>query len=180
MGCGQRAVQRGRHVPNERFLQHSQHQLHFDCSKGSACCRSRRKVIYQRVRPSRYFFTGDADLNLRRYNLEYNGSKAQGMLALAKQLLADGVPLDGIGFQGHLIVGSVPTALQAAIESFASLGLDVAITELDIRMTLPATAALYAQQKTDYQNVIKACKAVTRCVGVTVWDYTDKVRTIIM
>lgn len=42
-------------------------------------------------------------------------------------------------------------------------------------MTLPATAALYAQQKTDYQTVIKACKSVTGCVGVTIWDYTDKV-----
>ena len=55
------------------------------------------------------------------------------------------------------------------MESFAALGVEVAITELDIRMTLPATDALLAQQKTDYQNVIAACMAVDACVGVTVW-----------
>ena len=41
-------------------------------------------------------------------------------------------------------------------------------------MTLPATAALLAQQKTDFQNVVAACNAVSSCVGVTVWDWTDK------
>ena len=51
----------------------------------------------------------------------------------------------------------------------------VAITELDIRMTLPSTDALLAQQQTDYENVIKACNAVEGCIGMTIWDYTDKV-----
>ena len=58
--------------------------------------------------------------------------------------------------------------------SFLTL-VQVAITELDIRMTLPATDALLAQQKTDYETVIKACNAVPKCIGVTIWDYTDKV-----
>lgn len=49
------------------------------------------------------------------------------MLALAKQLLADGVPLDGIGFQGHLIVGSVPTAIATQLSLFTALGLEVAV-----------------------------------------------------
>lgn len=43
-------------------------------------------------------------------------------------------------------------------------------------MTLPSTDALLQQQKTDYENVIKACNAVEGCIGMTVWDYTDKVR----
>ena len=42
-------------------------------------------------------------------------------------------------------------------------------------MTLPATDALLAQQKTDYMNVIAACNAVKGCIGITIWDYTDKV-----
>lgn len=94
------------------------------------------------------------------------------MLSLVKSLQAANVPLDGIGFQGHLIVGQVPTALQSQIEEFTALGLEVALTELDIRMTLPATAALYEQQKTDYQNVIAACNNVEKCIGVTIWDFT--------
>ena len=96
------------------------------------------------------------------------------MLNLVKSLQADGVPIDGVGFQGHLIVGSVPSNLQSQLEAFTALGIEVAITELDIRMTLPETDALLAQQKTDYENVIAACNAVAGCIGVTIWDYTDK------
>jgi endo-1,4-beta-xylanase len=46
-------------------------------------------------------------------------------------------------------------------------------------MTLPVTDALLAQQKKDYQSVVNACRNVDKCVGVTVWDYTDKVSHVI-
>jgi endo-1,4-beta-xylanase len=59
------------------------------------------------------------------------------------------------------------------MKQFTALGIEVAITELDIRMTLPETAALLEQQKTDYNTVISACNSVTGCIGVTIWDYTD-------
>ena len=96
------------------------------------------------------------------------------MINLVSSLLAQGVPIDGIGIQAHLIVGSVPSTLQANWQAMADLGVDVAITELDIRMTLPVTAAHLEQQKADYQKVVAACVAVTRCVGITIWDWTDK------
>ena len=84
------------------------------------------------------------------------------------------MPIDGVGLQSHFIVGEVPTTLEENMREFTALGVEVAITELDVRMTLPETAALLEQQKTDYENVIKACQAVSGCVGITVWDFTDK------
>lgn len=84
------------------------------------------------------------------------------------------MPIDGVGLQSHFIVGEVPTTLQQNMEEFAALGVEVAITELDVRMTLPETAALLAQQKADYTTVIRACEAVAACVGVTLWDFTDE------
>jgi endo-1,4-beta-xylanase len=98
------------------------------------------------------------------------------MQNLVKSLKQANVPLDGVGLQSHFIVGSTPSgsSLQQNMNAFTSLGVEVAITELDIRMTLPSTAALLAQQKTDYQTVISACQAVKGCVGITVWDWTDK------
>ena len=96
------------------------------------------------------------------------------MQNLVSSLKAAGVPIDGIGIESHLIVGEVPTTMQENMEAITALGVEVAITELDIRMTLPSTPALLAQQKTDYTNVIKACASVEACVGVTVWDWTDK------
>ncbi|MEV6971653.1 endo-1,4-beta-xylanase [Hamadaea sp. NPDC051192] len=116
-----------------------------------------------------------AKLYLNDYNIDGTGAKADAMYNLAVSLKAQGVPLDGIGFQGHLAIQyGFPTNMQANLQRFADLGLDVAITELDVRMILPRDATKDATQSTYYTNVVNACVAVTRCVGVTIWDYTDK------
>jgi len=116
----------------------------------------------------------NAKLYINEYNIEYAGAKATALINLVKNLKSQGVPIDGIGVQSHLIVGQVPSTFQSNLEAFAALDVEVAITELDIRMTLPATSALLSQQQSDYQTVIAACKAVSGCIGVTIWDYTDK------
>ncbi|KAJ3514914.1 hypothetical protein NLJ89_g2091 [Agrocybe chaxingu] len=115
-----------------------------------------------------------AKLYINDFNIEGRGPKSTAMAQLVKQLQADRVPIDGIGIQGHLIVGEVPPTFAQNLQDLAGLGVEVAITELDIRMTLPATPELLAQQKADYETVIAACKAVDGCVGVTLWDWTGK------
>ena len=40
-------------------------------------------------------------------------------------------------------------------------------------MTLPVTDALLAQQKKDYNGVILACLQTPKCVGITIWAYSD-------
>ncbi|KAF8150059.1 endo-1,4-beta xylanase [Crassisporium funariophilum] len=115
-----------------------------------------------------------AKLYINDFNIEGTGAKSTAMANLVKSLKAQGVPIDGIGVQTHLIVGEVPSTFQQNLQNFANLGVEVAITELDVRMTLPITPALLAQQTKDYQTVIAACKAVSGCVGVTLWDWTDK------
>ncbi|KAF8972159.1 endo-1,4-beta xylanase [Flammula alnicola] len=115
-----------------------------------------------------------AKLYINDFNIEGTGAKSTAMANLVKQLKAERVPIDGIGVQSHLIVGEVPSTFRQNLQNFADLGVEVAITELDIRMTLPETPALLAQQAEDYKTVISACKAVSGCIGVTVWDWTDK------
>ncbi|MEU7564211.1 endo-1,4-beta-xylanase, partial [Streptomyces eurythermus] len=61
----------------------------------------------------------------------------------------------------------VPSDYQANLQRFADLGVDVQITELDIEGSGTA-------QANNYANVVKACLAVTRCTGITVWGITDK------
>ncbi|KAI0940546.1 hypothetical protein AcW1_003713 [Taiwanofungus camphoratus] len=116
----------------------------------------------------------NAKLYINEYNIEYTGAKSTAMLNLIKELQADSVPIDGVGMQSHFIVGEVPTTLVENFQQYAALGIEFAITELDIRMPLPATAAMEEQQKQDYDTVVSACMAVSACVGVTVWDWTDK------
>ncbi|KAE9407503.1 endo-1,4-beta-xylanase C precursor [Gymnopus androsaceus JB14] len=115
----------------------------------------------------------NAKLYINDYNIESAGAKSAAMMELVQTLKANGTPIDGIGFESHFIVGEVPTDIQATMEAFVALGVEVAVTELDVRMTLPETAALLEQQQKDYQTVVSACNAVPGCVGVTIWDYTD-------
>ncbi|TFY64808.1 hypothetical protein EVJ58_g2370 [Rhodofomes roseus] len=116
----------------------------------------------------------NAKLYINDYNIEYTGAKATAMQNLVKTLQSDGVPIDGIGMESHFIVGEVPTTLVENFQAFADLGVEFAITELDIRMTLPETADLLEQQKQDYYTVVSACLQVSACKGITVWDWTDK------
>jgi endo-1,4-beta-xylanase len=116
-----------------------------------------------------------AKLYLNDYNTDGLGAKSDAMYALVKNLIAQGVPINGVGFQGHLAIQyGFPSQLQANLQRFADLGLDVAITELDVRMILPRDATKDATQARYFHDVVAACVAVTRCVGVTIWDYTDK------
>ena len=115
-----------------------------------------------------------AKLYINEYNIEYAGPKATSLLNLVKSLKSADVPLDGVGFQCHFIVGEVPTGLQSQLTTFAATGVEVAITELDIRTTTPASQAALAQQQKDFQTVVQACMNVEGCVGITIWDFSDK------
>lgn len=114
-----------------------------------------------------------AKLYLNDYNIEGLNAKSDAMYNLAKSLKSQGVPLDGVGFQAHFILGQVPSSLKANLERFTALGVEVAITELDDRIKLPATSANLAQQASDYASVTKTCLAVTGCVGITQWGTGD-------
>lgn len=48
---------------------------------------------------------------------------------------------------------------------------DVAVTELDVRLGLPANTTTETQQVSDYCSTVAACASVERCVGITVWDF---------
>ena len=58
------------------------------------------------------------------------------MLNLVQELQANGTPIDGVGFQCHFIVGEVPPDLQENLQRFVDAGVEVAITELDIRVRI--------------------------------------------
>ncbi|KAG8157142.1 hypothetical protein KVR01_013132 [Diaporthe batatas] len=145
-----------------------------------------RDVVFYKVIGEAYFpiaFAAaaaadpDAKLYYNDYSLEYSGAKTDAALKIVDIVKGAGAKIDGVGFQGHFIVGSTPSAkdLAAVMEKFTAKGLEVAFTELDVRhASVPADAAALEKQVTDYVNIVQACVQVEGCVGLTLWDYTDK------
>jgi endo-1,4-beta-xylanase len=121
-----------------------------------------------------------AKLYLNDYNIEWIGPKSDAYYNLAKELLAEGVPLDGIGIQGHLdIQYGFPDSLAANIKRFTDLGLEVSITELDVRVFTTGVspedfAAELTKQADYYRQVVDACLTQRQCVSITVWGFSDK------
>lgn len=119
----------------------------------------------------------DAKLYYNDFNLETTEAKADAAVAIVRLLQAANVRIDGLGFQAHMDVGRTPnqTALAATLNRFTALGLEVAYTELDIRHAkLPPNATDLQQQAKDYVSVVGSCLAVAKCVGIVVWEFTDK------
>ncbi|KAB5592315.1 Endo-1,4-beta-xylanase [Ceratobasidium theobromae] len=107
-----------------------------------------------------------AKLYINDYNLDNMGwaaPKVNAVVNLVKAQVAAGVPIHGIGSQSHLEAGGSSTVL-AALTQLATAGVDVAITELDIK----GAAA------SDYSTVVKACLSVSKCIGITTWGVSDK------
>jgi len=108
------------------------------------------------------------------YNIEGLGAKSDAVYALVKQLRAEGVPIDGIGAQGHLDTKyGFPNQMRQNLQRFADLGLKVALTEVDVRTTLPVTTPEQLAQNADYSQMLEACLLVRQCISYTVWGFGD-------
>jgi len=108
------------------------------------------------------------------FNAEGTNAKSNAIFAMVQDFRSRGVPIDCVGFQSHFIVGQVPSTLLANLQRFANLGVEVQITELDVRMPTPASSANLTRQAADYAGIIGACLSVARCTSITTWGITDK------
>ncbi|WP_327351596.1 endo-1,4-beta-xylanase [Streptomyces sp. NBC_01304] len=99
------------------------------------------------------------------YNIEnWSWAKTQAVYAMVRDFKQRGVPIDCVGFQSHFNNDSPYNSnFRTTLQSFAALGVDVAITELDIQ----------GASATTYANVTNDCLAVARCLGITVWGVRD-------
>ncbi|MGW0602588.1 endo-1,4-beta-xylanase [Streptomyces sp. NPDC002640] len=99
------------------------------------------------------------------YNVEnWTWAKTQAMYNMVRDFKQRGVPIDCVGFQSHFNSGSPYNSnFRTTLQNFAALGVDVAVTELDIQ----------GASATTYANVVNDCLAVPRCIGITVWGVRD-------
>jgi endo-1,4-beta-xylanase len=116
----------------------------------------------------------DAGLFYNDYNIEGIGAKSDSAYKLVADLVARGVPITGVGFESHFIVGQLPQNVDATIQRFAALGLKVHITELDIRVPLQSTAGSLQTQAQNYRDYVASCMRFPACDVVVLWGFTDK------
>lgn len=128
----------------------------------------------------------DAKLFYNDYGLEYPSAKWDAVLAMVTDFVERGVPIDGVGFQGHLNMkwGGLPPASGMAehIRQLEELGLEVRVTEFDIGIetgdndayadtTEAERVEIQAQHYEDYLNV---CLEAPNCTAFGLWGFTDK------
>lgn len=145
------------------------------------------RVIGEAYIPLAFQIASEVDPNAKLYyndyNLEYGGAKTQGAARIVKLVQKYGARIDGVGLQAHMVVEPTPTqstptpdqaTLAKSLRVFTDLGVDVAYTEIDIRMNQPFTAAKLQAQSNAYARMAGACMEVKRCVGMTIWGVSDK------
>jgi endo-1,4-beta-xylanase len=131
----------------------------------------------------------DVELYYNDYNTEGGDSdKLDCMLSLIDGLLADGVPIDGVGFQMHVQIDWPSTsAIASAFQAIVDRGLKVKITELDVPVNNPYGADPFPQhtsytdeaaalQKQRYKSIVQTyLETVPPDLrgGITVWGLWD-------
>lgn len=124
----------------------------------------------------------NTDLYYNDYNECFPEKRAK-IIKMLKQLQAEGVPVDGMGLQFHIgIYHPNLDDIKASIEEYASLGLKLRVSELDVSMYHPGKeeaqitpdADLFRKQADVYDEIFKIFRYYAKHIdAVTFWGVTD-------
>ena len=124
------------------------------------------------------------------YN-EINPVKREKIIRMIKDLKAKGVPIHGVGLQGHWAINEPSKEqLEKTLQDFSTLGLNMQITELDIsvypkehdareRKAADADTVFTAEKEQKQIEVYKTCFELFKkykqfISSVTFWNITDR------
>ena len=117
----------------------------------------------------------DARLYYNDHEAEAGGAKSDAVYALVRGLLDQGVPIHGVGLQMHLRATHAPRpdAIRTNVARLAALGLEVRISEMDVRIRRVRRPDPLAVQRAVYHDAIAACAGSPAFAGLTVWGVSD-------
>jgi len=111
------------------------------------------------------------------YDAEVINKKSDAIYEMVKDFRKRGVPIDGVGFQAHVSLKfDDPEKLDSFaknLKRFAKLGVELHLTEIDVRLSDSTPASLAAQAKL-YGEITKACVQQPACKLLQTWGFTDK------
>jgi endo-1,4-beta-xylanase len=130
-------------------------------------------------------FAHEADPNALLFYNDYGAeplnAKSDAVYALVKDLVKRGVPVHGVGLQMHISVGDVgpgksidPKALAENMQRLGELGLQVQITEMDVKFAGKPTEDILRRQAGDFRQVLETCLNVKYCTAFITWGVTDR------
>jgi endo-1,4-beta-xylanase len=130
----------------------------------------------------------EADKDAELYYNDYNNElpdKLDKSYRMLKDQIAKGAPIDGVGIQAHWNItdNNLIDNLKNAIEKYASLGLKIQVTELDVSMfnfedkrtdLLAPTSEMLNLQEEMYYNIFKTFREYREVLNsVTFWGISD-------
>ncbi|HET7504773.1 MAG TPA: endo-1,4-beta-xylanase, partial [Kofleriaceae bacterium] len=117
----------------------------------------------------------DAVLYYNDFEAEAGGTKSDGVFNLVSGLVSQGVPIGGVGWQMHKVNPfRISTANHTNAQRLANLGLEISITEMDVRIQLPSDAQELQAQALAYSDAVTFCLTEPNCAAVVSWGFTDK------
>lgn len=122
-----------------------------------------------------------ADPNAKLFYNDHDGEglgrKSDDIYALVKDLRQRGVPIHGVGLQMHVSTKNPPNPKQVAanIKRLGDLGLEVRITEMDVRIHdgEGTTEQRLAAQADVYRDMLRVCLDAPNCKGFVTWGVAD-------
>jgi endo-1,4-beta-xylanase len=104
--------------------------------------------------------------------------KSQAIYTLAQEMIETGIPIDGVGMQMHTAIYASPNPadLQQNIQRLAELGLEIHITEMDVRLQIASDSNLVklAAQAEVYRQAASACLDSENCKAIITWGLSDR------
>jgi endo-1,4-beta-xylanase len=118
----------------------------------------------------------DALLFYNDYNGEGLNVKSDAIYDLVQNLLARDVPVHGVGLQMHVSTqwSPKPQDVLKNMDRLADLGLEVHITEMDVRIKGQPTEKKLARQAAIYRDMMETCLSAQRCTAYVLWGFTDR------
>lgn len=110
------------------------------------------------------------------YGAEGLGLKSDAVYTLVQDLLQRGVPIHGVGFQMHTGLDCYPKPQNVAtnMKRLAALGLEVHITEMEVKIKEPVTEEGLARQAHVYRKMLEICLVAKNCKAFVMWGFTDR------